>query len=103
MEVYINMLATAGITIFIIFFISIFLLIDYEQLRLIKFRRLENNPRGLWEIAFSEEELFEKLNGEFAEIKMPGKCLAVRVYRKFFPLKGIEIGTEKTGSSQKNE
>lgn len=49
-----------------------------------------------WEIAFSEKELREKLNGEMAEVIMPAKNLIIRLYRKFFPLKGIEAKADGT-------
>lgn len=85
--------------------------------KLIKFRRLSRKPQILnrairahgipefdiptrtfirpvkvfwWEIAFSEDHLFAKLDGEMAEVIMPPKHLFVRIWRRFFPLKGIE-------------
>jgi len=41
------------------------------------------------EIAFSEEHLYKKLDGDMAIITMPDKPLIIRLYRWFFPLKGI--------------
>ena len=43
-----------------------------------------------WEIALSEEQLWAELDGEMAEIVMPAKSWIVRLWRYFFPLKGIE-------------
>jgi len=57
-------------------------------MKLIRFRRLNNEH---WEIAFTEEHLNAKLNGEIAEIIMPDKNIFIRLWRKFAPLKGIEI------------
>ena len=67
-------------------------------MQIIKFRRL-NRPAQYtsdgvkietWEIAFSEEYLNAKLNGETAEVIMPAKPWVVRFWRKFFPLKEIK-------------
>jgi len=83
-------------------------------MKVIRFRRLSNEPQEitqtvrvntphgvftytvpvqirLWEIAFSEDHLWAKLNGEMAEIIMPEKSWIVRLYRRFFPLKMIEM------------
>lgn len=76
-------------------------------MKLIKFRRLSSQPQILpdgtkvqyWEIAFNEEHLRVKLNGEQAEVIMPEKSWAVRLWRKFFPLKfteGIPDGRTRT-------
>jgi len=54
---------------------------------MIKFRRLNKIN---WEIAFNQEHLDAKLNGEMAEIVMPAKSFFVRLYRLFFPLVAIE-------------
>ena len=43
------------------------------------------------EIAFSEKHLWSKLDGGMAEIEMPAKPWYVCLWRRFFPLKGIEI------------
>ncbi len=44
------------------------------------------------EIAFNEEDLFEKLGKDnMAEIHIPAKAWYVQLWRKFFPLKGIEM------------
>ena len=56
-------------------------------MKLIRFRRLN---RKHWEIAFDENHLHEKLNGEMAEVIMPAKPWYVRLWRKFFPLQMIE-------------
>ena len=55
--------------------------------KLIRFRRLWKRN---WEIAFNEDHLWWKLDGEMAEIIMPAKSWPVRLWRRFFPLKGIE-------------
>jgi hypothetical protein len=62
---------------------------------IIRFRRLsaptiivDHVKIQLWEIAFSEKELFEKLDGELAEVIMPEKPLLVRIFRFLFPLHG---------------
>jgi len=60
-------------------------------MKIIKFRRLN---KSRWEIAFNESHLNRKLNGEIAEIIMPAKSLIVRLWRKFFPLKEINMETE---------
>ncbi len=57
-------------------------------MKLIRFRRLH---RQKWEIAFNQKHLFEKLNGDMAEIIMPDESFIVRLWKKFFPLKGEEI------------
>ena len=56
-------------------------------MKLIRFRRLHKNT---WEIAFNEKHLFEKLDGDMAEIIMPAKAWPIRLWRLFFPLRGIE-------------
>ena len=43
------------------------------------------------EIAFNEEDLRKKLNGDMAIVDMPAKPFFIRIWRKFFPLKGIHI------------
>jgi hypothetical protein len=71
---------------------------------LIRFRRL-NQPIEIvdgieisrWEVAFSEEHLWAKLDGEMAEIIMPAKSWAVRLWRRFFPLRAIEMHSEDEG------
>ena len=67
-------------------------------MKIIKFRRLSNpiqNIQGtnfeIWEIAFSQKHLNEKLNGEFAEIIMPAESIFVQFWRKIFPLKEIKL------------
>ena len=82
-------------------------------MKLIKFRRLYQEKDGTWncnkfrdilgnvvpdgfkvyQIAFDEQHLWQKLNGEMAEIIMPAKPWYVQLYRKFFPLKFTEIKT----------
>ena len=56
-------------------------------MKLIKFRRLNKIN---WEIAFNEDHLRHKLNGDMAEVQMPSCSLLVRIIRMLFPLKGIE-------------
>jgi len=56
-------------------------------MNLIRFRRLQNR---YWEIAFNEEHLNAKLGDDLAEVIMPAKPFLVRLWRKIFPLKGIE-------------
>lgn len=51
-------------------------------MKLIRFRRLD---RKNWEIAFSEAHLFDKLNGDMAEVLMPAKSWFVRLWRRVFP------------------
>lgn len=67
-------------------------------MKIIRFRRLSREPEivdGIeierWEIAFSEAELWAKLDGEMAEIIMPAKAWYIRLWRLFFPLKMIEV------------
>jgi hypothetical protein len=57
-------------------------------MKLIRFRRIRNLH---WEIAFNQQHLNAKLNGETAEVVMPAKPLFVRLWRIFRPLRGIEI------------
>jgi hypothetical protein len=60
--------------------------------QLIRFRRL-NRPATLvngvtthiWEIAFNEQDLQTKLNGDMAEVMMPAKPWYVRLWRWIFP------------------
>jgi len=54
-------------------------------------------PLQRWEIAFTVRELQEKLNGELVEVMMPSKAWYIQLYRKFFPLKGIELNVGETG------
>jgi hypothetical protein len=63
-------------------------------MRIIRFRRLSRPPQivqGIkiwhWEIALSEEDLFEKLGGEMAEVIMPAKPWYIRLWRVFFPMR----------------
>lgn len=86
-------------------------------MKVIRFRRLSRKPEirqmklrigtpfgliekiisveiGIWEIAFNEEQLWAKLDGETAEIIMPGKSWIVRLWRKFLPLRMIDIGED---------
>jgi len=71
-------------------------------MKIIKFRRLSNpiqNTQGtnleIWEIAFSQKHLNEKLNGELAEVIMPAKSIVVQFWRKIFPLKEIKVESWK--------
>jgi len=96
-----------SLTLFLIPFITVlvvlsltFIMLDLNKIRIIRFRRLSRKPeyrmtnRGtvvqvwIWEIAFSEGELYAKLNGDMAEIIMPEKPWLLRAWRSFFPLKG---------------
>lgn len=47
-------------------------------MKLIRFRRLGNE---YWEIAFNQEHLNSKLNGDMAEVIMPAKPWHVRLWR----------------------
>lgn len=65
-------------------------------MNVIKFRRLSAPIRVVngvkiqqWEIAFNEEHLQAKLNGEMAEVIMPAKPWYIRLWRVFFPLRAI--------------
>lgn len=65
-------------------------------MKLISFRRLSSPIQIVdgveidrREIAFNEEHLWMKLNGEMADIIMPAKSWPVRLWRRFFPLKEI--------------
>ena len=53
-------------------------------MKVIKFKR-EGNVN--WEIAFNEDHLNAKLNGDMAEVIMPKKTILVRLWRVVFPLK----------------
>lgn len=57
-------------------------------MRLIRFRRLHARH---WEIAFNDEHLRAKLNGDMAEIIMPARPWWVRLFRVFFPLRFTEV------------
>ena len=73
-------------------------------MKLIRFRRL-NRPVEIaevvgiaevvvveyWEIAFNEDDLQRKLDGEMAEVIMPAKPWFVRLWRRLFPLRFLEI------------
>ena len=58
--------------------------------RLIRFRRL-SRPDGPWEIAFDEAHLYAKLDGEMAEVRMPAKPWYVRLWRRVFPPRAIDL------------
>ena len=60
-------------------------------MKTIRFRRLN---KTLWEIAFNEKHLFEKLDGDTAEIIMPEKSFLVRLWRRFFPVKCINLSED---------
>ena len=66
-------------------------------MKLIRFRRLDSDR---WETASSEQHLYQKLDGEMAEIIMPAKPIWVQLWRKLFPLKGIEMVGEYTELKQ---
>lgn len=55
---------------------------------LIRFRRLGSTH---WEIAFNEAHLRAKLDGDLAEVIVPAKPWFVRLWRRFFPLRGVEF------------
>ncbi|MCZ6655582.1 MAG: hypothetical protein O7D91_21445 [Planctomycetota bacterium] len=57
-------------------------------MKVIRFRRFGSQS---WEIAFSEQGLREKLDGDMAEIIMPAKPFLVRLWRRLFPLRGVEV------------
>ena len=67
-------------------------------MKVIRFRRLNKTH---WEIAFNEAHLREKLNGEQAEVIMPAKPWFVRLWRRFFPLKCIEMTCGKAPNDPK--
>ncbi len=54
--------------------------------KVIRFKR-EGNVN--WEIAFNEDHLNVKLNGDMAEVIMPEKGILVRLWRRVFPLTGV--------------
>lgn len=54
----------------------------------------EGREYPIGEIAFNEHDLAEKLNGDTAKIDMPAKPWYVRLWRIFFPLKGVEMSVE---------
>lgn len=68
--------------------ILIFLLLDYNKLRIIRFK-----PDGqeYWRIAFSDKDMFAELDGRMAEVIMPAQPIIIRVWRFFRPLKGSKI------------
>lgn len=73
-------------------------------MRIWKFHRLSVKPivRGgvriqYREIAFSEEMMHAKLDGEMACIDAPAKPFYVRWWRMIFPPKAIECEVGKTG------
>jgi hypothetical protein len=78
-----------------IFILVLFLYLDYIRVRIIKFR-----PDGdlYWQVALSEQELFDKLEGRLADVIMPEKPFIVRIYRKFFlkssPREEINVRSE---------
>ena len=86
-------------------------------MKLIKFRRL-NSPKEYvnaihylydgsimtdkipiqrWEIAFNEAELYQKLNNDIVEVEMPSKAWYIQLWRRFFPLTGIELNIGEEG------
>ena len=71
-------------------------------MRVIRFRRLSDGerlvkgPGGIvfdfgWEIALSEADLARKLDGDMAEVHMPAKPWYVRLWRRFRPLRGVDL------------
>src|ERR1700744_2517723 len=82
-------------SLFVLFLILvIYLLLDLSKIRLIKFRPLDDE---LWQIAFNEKELYEKLNGRLAEVFMPERPILVRFWYKLFPMKFKKIAPAGTG------
>jgi hypothetical protein len=66
---------------------------------MIRFRLIDEPPQIVdgvridrWQIASDENELFAKLNGRMAEVIMPAKPWWVRLWRMFFPLRGVRCG-----------
>jgi hypothetical protein len=57
-------------------------------MKIIRFKR---SGKENWEIAFNQENLDYKLNGEMAEVIMPAKSLFIRLWRKLFPLHLIKM------------
>lgn len=80
--------ALFGLSISFIISFIIYILLDCQRLRIIKFKR---EDKYYWEIAFSEKELQQKLEGKMADVIMPEKPIIIRWYRYFFPLKGQQI------------
>jgi len=76
-------------------------------MKLIKFRRLPIQPPTVingvrihyWEMAFNESHLFEKLDGDMAEIIMPAKPWYVQLWRRFFPLRFVEMKATINGEN----
>lgn len=71
---------------------------NQARTRLIRFRRLSRPVTEIdgylvetWEIAFSEADLHAKLDGQLAEVHMPGRPWYVRMWRRFFPLRFREV------------
>ena len=59
--------------------------------------RFKRKDKSNWEIAFNEEHLNLKLNGDMAEVIMPGKGILVRLWRIAFPLKGMHLKIKNNG------
>ena len=51
----------------------------------------EGREYPIGEIAFNEQHLCDKLDGDMAKVDMPAKPWYVRLWRIFFPLKGVEM------------
>ncbi len=68
----------------IVFSTILYLLIDYQRLRVIKYRPLGGKT---WFIAFSREQMWHHLHGNMADVVMPAEPLIVRIYRKIRPVK----------------
>ena len=66
-------------------------------MKIIRFKR---EGSKYWEIAFNEKHLAAKLNGDMATVIMPAKNIFIRLYRIFFPLKGIDGNTLINGEKQ---
>lgn len=70
---------------------ALYLFLDWDRVRIIRFQRASNFGTPWWEIAFDEEHLQAKLDGEMAEVIMPAKPLVVRLWRRLFPLRTVEV------------
>jgi hypothetical protein len=66
--------------------------------QIIKFRFLDGPVSDLRFIAFSEDNLRAKLGGRMAEVEMPARPLLVRLWRKLFPPRAIEVPPGQTAT-----
>lgn len=71
-----------------IFFASLlYILIDYQRPRLIKYRPIGENQ---WFITTSEVSMYKYLDGQMADIIMPAAPLVERLYYKVRPKTGVK-------------